>query len=131
MRHFAAIVLASFALVAVAQAAPTQTPTPKPIEPPILQKTLEQRIAALEAENAQLRKYISVNADSLTITAPQSVLIRAGMNATVEAAATTAIKGAAVKINNGAKPVARVGDSVAVNGANAHVAQGSPTVFVE
>ena len=139
MRHFAVAVLASLALVAVAQAAPTPSPTPaplpvptlRPIESPPPPKTLEQRVAALEAENAQLRRFIAVNGESLTISVPQSLLLRAGTSATVESSAAIALKGATVKINGGAKPVARAGDSVGGSSSPAHILQGSPTVFVD
>lgn len=102
---------------------------------------MEKKIAELEKQNAQLRSFITINGNSLTIKSAQAITIQAGadlllkssMMATLQAGSMAQVKGPTVRLNGGGKPVARVGDAVNV----AHpspagkVIQGSPTVFVD
>ncbi len=102
----------------------------------------EQKVAALEQQNAQLRAFITINGNSLTIKSAQALTIQAGAElllksntvATLQSGNKTHVKGAMVQLNGGGKPVARVGDQVHVPqppGPNGQVIQGSPTVFVD
>lgn len=101
----------------------------------------ERKVAELQQQNAQLRAFITVNGNSLTIKSNQALTIQAGADlllksstvAALEAGGTVQVKGAQIRLNGGGKPVARLGDAVQLPpqlGPNGQIIQGSPTVFV-
>lgn len=97
----------------------------------------ERKIAELEQQNAQLRAFITINGNSLTIKSAQALTIQAGTDlllksntvATLQAGVTAHVKGPLVHLNGGGKPVARIGDAIQVSGPAGQIIQGSPTVF--
>lgn len=142
-----AAVVAAF-VAAIAQAEPTQVRREVPRSAEVSE--LEKRVAALEKQNAELRRFILVNGDNLTIKAPQTLSLQAGasldaraaMNVlvkatgegTFESGSTTRVKGPVVRLNGGAKPVARLGDPVKVMSpasGDGKIVVGSPTVFAD
>ncbi len=101
-----------------------------------------RKVAELEQQNSQLRAFITINGNSLTIKSTQALTIQAGADlllksntvATLQAGNSAHLKGPTVQLNGGGKPVARVGDQVLVPqppGPHGQVIQGSPTVFVD
>jgi hypothetical protein len=80
---------------------------------------LEQRVVQLEQQLAALMKCIKVEADGASVT-----ITSAGMM-TLRAAAVVELSGALIKLNNGHKPIIRVGDPI-VNGV---LVTGNPTVM--
>jgi hypothetical protein len=100
---------------------------------PTEQVTLEKRVALLEAQNAELRKFILINGDALTIKAVDSLTVeggkgitvragaglsvRSGQDTSLEAAGGMNVKGNMVNLRGGgttANGVARTGDQVQV-----------------
>lgn len=130
-------------VAAVAQAEPTQ------ISRIADSSALEKRVAVLEQQNAELRRFIVVNGDSLTIKTPQALSLQAGTsfdaraqtNATIrasgegvfESTGVMKVKGATLQLNGGSRPLARVGDSVQVTlpAGNGNIKQGSATVLTD
>lgn len=104
---------------------------------------LEQKVAVLEQQNAQLREFITVSGSSLTIKSAQALTIQAGTNlllkstagAALEGGGTVQVKGAQVHLNGSSgKPAARVGDLVQLppnpGPSHAPIVHGSASVFI-
>jgi hypothetical protein len=71
--------------------------------------TLEQRVIQLEQQLADLMKIVNVEADGAVVTiASKGVL-------TLKATTVLSANGALVKLNNGGKPIGRMGDPIAGN----------------
>lgn len=138
------------ALIFTAALGYAEEPVPPPprriVEPSPTDKrlaTLEQRVATLEAQNAELRKMLTVSGETLTIKARDGVTIeqsksftvrasneismKAGTTATYESAGATKVKASQGTFESAAITSIR-GATVQLNG-NARPLPGSPTVF--
>ena len=99
-------------------------------------KALSQRIAALEARLKALETVVQVSGPNVklvsgagvTIQAGSDIAIRGGAGVSIQGASGVDIRGALVRLNNGSRPFARVGDSV-VAGVPGQITTGSPTVL--
>lgn len=100
-------------------------------------KALSQRIVALEARLKALETVVQVSGPnvklvsgaSMTIRADTNVVIQGGAAVNIQGASGVDIRGALVRLNNGSRPFARVGDSVVGGERPGQIATGSPTVF--
>jgi len=99
-------------------------------------KALSQRIVALEARLKALETVVQVSGPNVklvsgagvTIQAGSDIAIRGGAGVSIQGASGVDIRGALVRLNNGSRPFARVGDSV-VAGVPGQITTGSPTVL--
>lgn len=96
----------------------------------------EQRIAALEKRLAALEKVVAVDqsgnvtikASSFTLDSSSTVKLKGNSTLTLLANGTLEIKGSVVNLNGG-RPVARMGDTVTINGPVGIITSGNPTVM--
>lgn len=70
---------------------------------------------------------LTIKANNVTIESSGVVKIKGAATVVVEAGAVVEVKGALVKLNQGSKPLARVGDTVVVNGPTGTIVAGNPT----
>ena len=114
---------------------------------PGTQTDIEQRLARLESVikleadgsvTIECRGKVKIrSAASVEIEGGMSVLVRGGATVEVAAAATLTLKGAAlarldgglVKLNQGSRPLARLGDTVSTPSGTGVVQGGNSTVF--
>ena len=80
---------------------------------------LEQRVIKLEQQLASLMKTVKVENDGAVVTIASTGVM------TLRAAAVIEMSGAMIKLNNGQRPVIRVGDQI-ING---NLVSGNPTVM--
>ncbi len=100
-------------------------------------KALSQKIAALEARLKVLEGVVQlsgtnvklVSAAGVTIQAGTNVLIQSAAGVTITGAGLVDIRGSTIQLNNGGRPLARVGDPVIVGGRTGQITAGSLTVF--
>jgi hypothetical protein len=100
-------------------------------------KALNQRIGALETRLKALEAVVQlsgpnvklVSAAGVTIQAGTNVAIQGGAGVNIQGAGGVDIRGALVRLNNGGRPFARVGDSVVVGERLGQITTGSPTVL--
>ena len=100
-------------------------------------KALNQRIVALEARLKALEAVVQVSganvklvsAAGMSIQAGTNVAIQGGAAVTIQGASGVDIRGALVRLNNGGRPFARVGDSVMFGERLGQITTGSPTVL--
>jgi hypothetical protein len=106
-----------------------------PVEDEI--KALSQRIVALEARLKVLEAVIRVSGPNvklvsgagMTIQADTNVVIQGGAAVNIQGASGVDIRGALVRLNNGSRPFARVGDSVMIREGIGQITSGSPSVL--
>jgi hypothetical protein len=100
-------------------------------------KALNQRIVALEARLKALEAVVQlsgsnvklVSAGGFTIQAGTDMAIRGGAGVSIQGASGVDIRGALLRLNNGGRPFARVGDSVMIGERLGQITTGSPTVL--
>jgi len=100
-------------------------------------KALNQRIAALEARLKALEAVVQVSGPNvkvvsgagMTIQAGSNVVIQGGSAVNIQGASGVDIRGALVRLNNGSRPLARLGDSVIAGDRPGQITTGSPTVL--
>jgi hypothetical protein len=132
-----AVAGAFVAAICQAEPAPPTYPRDAPRDAPrgVDAALLEKRVAALEAQNAELRRFILINGDNLTVKVPQQLTIeaaqdftaKAGRNMSLRSSAVLDVRAATVSINGGTRRVARLSDAVG----NGVITQGSGTVLVD
>jgi uncharacterized Zn-binding protein involved in type VI secretion len=106
-----------------------------PVEDEI--KALSQRIVALEARLKALETVVRVSGPNvklvsgadMTIQAGSNVVIQGGAAVNIQGASGVDIRGALVRLNNGSRPLARLGDSVVAGEKPGQITTGSPTVL--
>src|SRR5512134_23691 len=72
---------------------------------------------------------LTIKATNVTIESSGTVKIKGAATVVIEGAATVELKGAVLKLNQGSKPVARVGDTVTINGPMGIITTGTPTTM--
>jgi hypothetical protein len=100
-------------------------------------KALNLKIAALEARLKALEAVVQVSGPNLKLVSPAGVTIQAGSDiairggagVSIQGASGVDIRGALVRLNNGSRPLARLGDSVVTVGGPGQITTGSPTVL--
>jgi hypothetical protein len=102
-------------------------------------KALNLKIAALEARLKALEAVVQVSGPNLKLVSPAGVTIQAGSDiairggagVSIQGASGVDIRGALVRLNNGSRPLARLGDSVVTGDrpGPGQITTGSPTVF--
>ena len=108
-------------------------------------RALLERVAALEARLRALEQVVQVSGRNVRLVSDAGMTIQAGAGMAIrggsdvhlqggasvrlEGAAGVDIRGSMVRLNNGNKPIARVGDSVAGAAGAAQIVTGSPTVL--
>ena len=99
-------------------------------------KALGQRIAALEARLKALEEVVQVSGNGVKIASPTGVVLQAGSSVTVQGVTVTVqgnsgvnLRGAQIQLNNGGRPLARVGDTVIVGERIGQITTGSPTLL--
>lgn len=107
-------------------------------------KALSQKVAALEARLRVLEGVLQVSGYNVKLVSSQSLTIQAGTNASLLSGVNTSIRGASVAVsgasmvdirggtlvlNGGARPLARVGDPVVVDGKGGQIMAGAPTIL--
>jgi len=100
-------------------------------------KALNQRIVALETRLKALEAVVQlsgsdvklVSAGGVAIHAGTDIAIRGGAGVNIQGASGVDLRGAIVRLNNGGRPFARVGDSVMIGERLGQITTGSPTVL--
>jgi len=100
-------------------------------------KALSQRIAALEARLKALEAVVQVSGPNvklvsgaaMTIQAGSNVVIQGGAAVNIQGAGGVDIRGALIRLNNGNRPLARLGDSVVAGDRPGQITTGSTTVL--
>lgn len=93
-------------------------------------QTLERRVAALEkVVQVAADGSVTISATKITIKGVMAVEIAADVAVTVKGGASVALNGAMVKLNNGGRPLARLGDPVVVGGGTGVITAGSATIL--
>ncbi|HEV8584902.1 MAG TPA: hypothetical protein VGT02_08010 [Methylomirabilota bacterium] len=100
-------------------------------------KMLREKVAGLEARLKEMERVVQASGGSLklvsggaiTIQGGGAVVIKGGAAVDIQGGGGVDIRGATIKLNGGAKPVARIGDTVAIQGSAGQISAGSPTVF--
>jgi hypothetical protein len=100
-------------------------------------KALNQRIIALEARLKDLEAVVQVSGADVKLVSAAGVIIQAGTNVAIQGGANVNIQGASgvdirgalLRLNNGSRPFARVGDSVMFGERLGQITTGSPTVL--
>ena len=100
-------------------------------------KALNQRIVALEARLKALEAVVQVSGADIKLVSAAGVIIQAGTNVAIQGGANVNIQGASgvdirgalLRLNNGGRPFARVGDSVMIGERLGQITTGSPTVL--
>lgn len=107
-------------------------------------KALSQKVAALEARLKVLEGVLQVSGNNVKLVSSQGLTIQAGTNTSllsglntsihgasvaVSGASTVDIRGGMLMLNAGARPLARVGDPVVVDGKVGQITAGAPTIL--
>ena len=99
-------------------------------------KALSQRVAALEARLKVLEEVVQVSGNAVRIASPTGLILQAGSNVTLQGVTVTiqgnsgvSLRGAQIQLNNGGRPLARVGDTVIVGERIGQITTGSPTLL--
>lgn len=91
---------------------------------------LEKRLAALEkAISVDPAGNVTIKGINVTIEANATVKIKGAATVSIDASGMVEVKGAQVKLNQGGKPLARVGDPVTVTGPVGTIIAGNPTIL--
>jgi hypothetical protein len=102
-------------------------------DPALLERTvatrvaaLEQRVTTLEQQNTDLRRFVSINGNSLTISSKESLKLSAGMGLDLSSATTFAAKGGTAMSLSAPSVSVKADADVSVAGATAKLsAQGA------
>jgi hypothetical protein len=102
-------------------------------------KALNQRIAALEARLRILEGVVQVSGPNVKLVSGALLTMQAGTNVAIQGGAAVSIhgnsgvdiRGALIQLNNGGRPLARVGDPVLVEGRLGQITAGSPTLLTQ
>lgn len=72
---------------------------------------------------------LNLTGNFININAAAALKIKSGVTSEISSQGTMDIKGTIIKLNGGARPVARIGDIVQLNGGSGTIATGSSTVL--
>ena len=100
-------------------------------------KALSQKIAALEARLKILEGVVQVSGPNVKLVSGAGMTVQAGSNVSIQGGGGVSIhgssgvdiRGSTIQLNNGGRPLARVGDPVVVGGRAGQITAGSLTVF--